>query len=60
MTPTLVFDIETVSDIAGLRRLHRLPAALTDADVSGGYRLDALSPDVEKLWSNAYSRITAG
>jgi 3'-5' exonuclease len=33
MTPTLVFDIETVPDIAGLRRLHRLPAALADADV---------------------------
>jgi predicted PolB exonuclease-like 3'-5' exonuclease len=33
MTPTLVFDIETIPDIAGLRRLHRLPAALADADV---------------------------
>jgi 3'-5' exonuclease len=33
MTPTLVFDIETVPDVAGLRRLHRLPASLGDADV---------------------------
>jgi 3'-5' exonuclease len=33
MTPTLVFDIETVPDIAGLRRLHALPASLSDADV---------------------------
>ena len=33
MTPTLVFDIETVPDVAGLRRLHRLPATLADADV---------------------------
>ena len=33
MTPTLVFDIETVPDIAGLRRLHGLPAALSDTDV---------------------------
>jgi spermidine/putrescine transport system substrate-binding protein len=33
---------------------------VTNADVSGGYRLDALSRDVEKLWSDAYSRITAG
>jgi len=33
MTPTLVFDIETIPDIAGLRRIHALPAALTDADV---------------------------
>jgi len=33
MTPTLVFDIETVPDVAGLRRLHRLPATLSDTDV---------------------------
>jgi predicted PolB exonuclease-like 3'-5' exonuclease len=33
MTPTLVFDIETVPDVAGLRRLHRLPLDLPDADV---------------------------
>jgi predicted PolB exonuclease-like 3'-5' exonuclease len=33
MTPTLVFDIETVPDVAGLRRVHALPEALSDADV---------------------------
>jgi len=33
MTPTLVFDIETIPDIAGLRRVHALPASLGDADV---------------------------
>jgi 3'-5' exonuclease len=33
MTPTLVFDIETVPDVAGLRRVHSLPAALDDAAV---------------------------
>jgi 3'-5' exonuclease len=33
MTPTLAFDIETIPDVDGLRRLHRLPAALADADV---------------------------
>jgi 3'-5' exonuclease len=33
MTPTLVFDIETIPDVDGLRRLHRLPATLADADV---------------------------
>jgi len=33
MTPTLVFDIETVPDVSGLRRVHKLPAALSDADV---------------------------
>ena len=30
MTPILVFDIETVPDLAGLRRVHNVPAALSD------------------------------
>lgn len=34
MTPTLAFDIETVPDVAGLRRLHRLPDALSDDAVA--------------------------
>ena len=33
MTPILVFDIETVPDVAGLRRAHQLPLALDDAAV---------------------------
>jgi len=37
-----------------------LSTLVTDADVSGGFRLDALSRDVEKLWTDAYSAITAG
>ena len=39
---------------------HLLSTLVTDDDVSGGYRLDALTLDVEKLWTDAYSRITAG
>ncbi len=34
MTPTLVFDIETIPDVAGLRALHELPAELPDAEVA--------------------------
>ncbi len=34
MTPTLVFDIETVPDVAGIRRLHELPEDLPDHDVA--------------------------
>ena len=33
MTPVLVFDIETVPDTAGIRRLSGLPAELDDAAV---------------------------
>src|SRR5437762_2865545 len=33
MTPILVFDIETVPDVAGLRRARLVPGELCDADV---------------------------
>ncbi len=39
---------------------HLATSIVTDADITGGYRLDALSRDDEKLWTDAYSRITAG
>ncbi len=34
MIPVLVFDIETIPDVAGLRDLHGLPADLSDAEVA--------------------------
>ena len=34
MNPTLVFDIETIPDIAGLRALHELDHAVGDAEVA--------------------------
>jgi predicted PolB exonuclease-like 3'-5' exonuclease len=34
LTPTLAFDIETVPDIAGLKRLHGLDDSLSDRDVA--------------------------
>jgi hypothetical protein len=34
VTPVLVFDIETIPDVAGLRKLNDLPAALSDAEVA--------------------------
>jgi 3'-5' exonuclease len=34
MTPTLVFDIETVPDVAGIRVLHGLSSQLDDNDVA--------------------------
>ena len=34
MNPVLVFDIETVPDIAGLRRLHGMDSSLSDHDVA--------------------------
>ena len=34
MTPILVFDIETIPDVAGLRTVHDLPADLSDGEVA--------------------------
>jgi len=34
MTPVLAFDIETIPDCAGLRRLYELPEELSDAEVA--------------------------
>jgi len=34
LTPILAFDIETVPDCAGIRRLHALPDALSDQEVA--------------------------
>ena len=34
MKPVLVFDIETIPDVAGLRRLHDLEPELSDAEVA--------------------------
>ena len=34
MTPILVFDIETIPDVAGIRRLEDLPASMSDAEVA--------------------------
>jgi 3'-5' exonuclease len=34
MTPILAFDIETIPDCAGIRRLHDLPADLSDQEVA--------------------------
>jgi 3'-5' exonuclease len=33
MFPTLIFDIESIPDIAGIRRLHDLPTMLSDDEV---------------------------
>ena len=34
MKPTLIFDIESIPDVPGLRRLHQLDPALSDAEVA--------------------------
>ena len=33
MTPTLTFDLETIPDVAGIRRIHDLPDSVDDDGV---------------------------
>ncbi|SNX29506.1 hypothetical protein SAMN06295945_1884 [Polynucleobacter meluiroseus] len=42
MATVLVFDIETIPDVAGLRRLENLPVTLTDAEVATKAMADRL------------------
>lgn len=37
MTPLLAFDIETVPDLAGIRRIHDVPASVDDRGVADWY-----------------------
>ena len=45
---------------AGLIPDNLLASIVTDRDVADGFRLDVLAREDEKLWADAYSRITAG
>ncbi|MDR1529658.1 MAG: 3'-5' exonuclease [Burkholderiales bacterium] len=38
MIPVLVFDIETITDVCGIRRVHRLSDELNDTDVLDWYQ----------------------
>ena len=52
-TPVLVFDIETIPDVAGIRKLHRLGPELPDGDVAtmavAAWRIPA-RPDASGTW----------
>jgi predicted PolB exonuclease-like 3'-5' exonuclease len=37
MIPVLVFDLETVADTAGLRRIHDIPQDIADADIQAWF-----------------------
>ncbi|HEY3180065.1 MAG TPA: 3'-5' exonuclease [Casimicrobiaceae bacterium] len=53
MTPILVFDIETVPDVEGIRRVHDVPVQVGDADVLawyGNYRRAATGGEFPPLY----------
>ena len=47
MATVLVFDIETIPDVAGLRRLNDYPASLSDSEVAA----QAMAERAEKTGS---------
>jgi spermidine/putrescine transport system substrate-binding protein len=39
---------------------HLVTALVSDAQVESGYRLDALAPDVQQMWEDAWQTVKAG
>ena len=52
--------VASITLAAELVPSNLLSTLVSDEDVANGFRLDALSLDVENLWTDAYSRIRAG
>ena len=58
MTPILAFDIETIPDIAGLRRTHDLPPGLSDDGVLDWYTQRRRAISSASAWLTYSSRST--
>ncbi len=59
MAPTLVFDIETCPDVAGLRRVHTLPAELDDAAVLAWYAQQRRAQTGSDFAAHALQKVVA-
>ncbi len=59
MTPTLVFDIETIPDIVGIRRVHDVPAALEDGAVLDWFTQQRRAQSGSDFLAPVYQRIVA-
>lgn len=59
MTPTLVFDIETCPDVAGLRRVHALSPALDDAEVLAWYSQQRRTQTGSDFAAHALQKVVA-
>jgi spermidine/putrescine transport system substrate-binding protein len=58
--PALVTPSPDELIAAELVPAHLVTALVSDAQVANGYRLDALAPDVQQMWEDAYQRVKAG
>jgi predicted PolB exonuclease-like 3'-5' exonuclease len=59
MTPLLVFDIETVPDVVGIRRTHPIPADMPDADVLAWYAQQRRAASGNDFAPHALQRVVA-
>ncbi len=58
--PALVTPSPDELIAAELVPAHLVTALVSDAQVANGFRLDALAPDVQQMWEDAYQRVKAG
>ena len=59
MTPILVFDIETVPDVAGIRRVHAPPAPMSDDELMAWYFQQRREATGREFAPHALQRIVA-
>jgi predicted PolB exonuclease-like 3'-5' exonuclease len=59
MTPVLVFDIETIPDVAGIRRIHDAPADMPDVDVMAWYAQQRRAATGSDFAPHALQRVVA-
>lgn len=59
MTPVLVFDIETVPDVAGIRRVHDAPPGLPDGELMAWYAQQRRAATGNDFAPHALQRVVA-
>ena len=59
MTPIVVFDIETVPDVAGIRRVHAPPAPMSDEEMMAWYFQQRREATGREFAPHALQRIVA-
>jgi predicted PolB exonuclease-like 3'-5' exonuclease len=59
MTPLLVFDIETVPDVAGIRRVHVPPVAMSDDELMAWYGQQRRTATGSEFTPHALQKVVA-
>ena len=59
MTPVLVFDIETVPDVAGIRRVHVPPVPMSDDELMAWYGQQRRTSSGSEFTPHALQKVVA-